>query len=405
VSRPTSGRIGGCHTRHGRRYPAANLAASGAAQEGDRGVRWWPADVGCGAGFTIRSDGLLRQVGLPSIRRIPEKCGTKVLVAIAITFAATLYGTPCTLPSVGLQRDLEDGNGHTETTNAIVARSFGGRGRRRLRSKMTWTGVAACFRPLLAISLNNRCPADGRNQMADLYLHDSASDFDPNAEAVIAKGLFSISDSNLIVPVDDWDDLAKEIQKHPKIDRLVLHFHAFSGGMLVGGNGRELNEKSVLDLFTKPPKVEKISFVGCHTGKAPTNMWTFAKIFSASSVSGFTWTVVWQWVNFKFPKGVTEKAARDILTPFEKLSVEMLPASKVIEATAKSGDRTANTVAMYGSSDDSTLSTLPISLQDRAHKPLKDAENRLIKPADAAKVERDLMTSPVPPFQNVTVSL
>jgi hypothetical protein len=241
--------------------------------------------------------------------------------------------------------------------------------------------------------------------MADLYLHDSASDFDPDADAIMAKGLFSITDSKLIVPIDDWDGLAKEVQKHPKIDRLVLHFHAFSGGMLVGGDGRELNEKSVLDLFTKAPKIATISFVGCHTGKAPTNMWTFAKIFSASSVSGFTWTVVWQWVTFNFKKGTTEKAARDLVTPFEKLAVEMLPAPKVMEATAKSGDRIVKTVAMYGSSDDSTVSTLPLSLHDRAHKPLKDAENKVIKPADAAKIERDLLTSPVPPFQNVTVSL
>jgi hypothetical protein len=241
--------------------------------------------------------------------------------------------------------------------------------------------------------------------MADLFLHDSASDFDPDADAILAKGLFAITDSKLVVPIDDWDGLAKEIQKHPKIDHLALHFHAFSGGMLVGGDGRELNEKSVLDLFTKPPRITKISFVGCHTGKAPTNMWTFAKIFSASSVSGFTWTVVWQWVTFTFPKGVAEKAAKDMLTPFEKLAVEMLPAPKIIEATAKSGGRTVKTVAMYGSSDDSTVSTLPLSFQDRSHKPLKDAENRVIKPTDAGKVERDLLTSPVPPFQNVTVSL
>ena len=36
--------------------------------------------------------------------------------------------------------------------------------------------------------------------MADLFLHDSASDFDPDAEAIIAKGLFGIGDSKLI-----WD--------------------------------------------------------------------------------------------------------------------------------------------------------------------------------------------------------
>jgi hypothetical protein len=240
--------------------------------------------------------------------------------------------------------------------------------------------------------------------MADLFLFDSESDFDPDADAVMAKGLFGITDKKLLVSIDDWDGLAKEIQKHPKIDHLALHFHAFSGGMLVGGDGRELNETSVIGLFTKPPKITKISFVGCHTGKAPTNMWTFAKLFSASSITGYTWTLVWQWATFTFPKGVAASQVRDRLTPFEKMAIEMLPEPKVIEAIAKSGDRIVKTVLMYGSSDDSFASTVPIPSHDRSHKPLKDAENRVIKAADAEKVERDLMNSPVPPFQNVTVT-
>ena len=60
--------------------------------------------------------------------------------------------------------------------------------------------------------------------MADLFLHDSASDFDPDAEAIIAKGLFGIGDSKLIVPVDDWDGLAKEIQKPPRSIDLYFTF-------------------------------------------------------------------------------------------------------------------------------------------------------------------------------------
>ena len=174
--------------------------------------------------------------------------------------------------------------------------------------------------------------------------------------------------------------------------------------MLVGGDGRELNEASIIKLFNNPPKVGKIAFVGCHTGKAPTNMWTFAKLFSASSASGYTWTVFWQWATFTFPKGVAAKQVGDLLTPYEKMAVDVLPAPTVVATTAKSADRTVKTVLMYGSSDDSEAKTVPITATDRYHKPLKEAGPRNIKSADAPKVERELLTSPTPPFQNVTVS-
>ena len=239
--------------------------------------------------------------------------------------------------------------------------------------------------------------------MADLFLHEAASGFDHDAELIVAKGLFGI-DRKLVLAIEDWDELAKEIQKHRQIDRLVLHFHAFSGGMLVGGDGRELNEQSVIKLFDNPPNVSKIAFVGCHTGKAPTNMWTFAKLFSATSASGYTWTVFWQWATFNFPKGVAAKQVSDLLTPYEKMAVDMLPAPTVVATTAKSADRTVKTVLMYGSSDDSEAKTVPITATDRYHKPLKEAEQRNITSADAPKVERELLTSPTPPFQNVTVS-
>jgi hypothetical protein len=49
--------------------------------------------------------------------------------------------------------------------------------------------------------------------VADLYLHDS--DFDAEQERITAKGMFGSSDKP--VPIDDWEGLAKETQKHAKI--------------------------------------------------------------------------------------------------------------------------------------------------------------------------------------------
>lgn len=242
--------------------------------------------------------------------------------------------------------------------------------------------------------------------MADLWLHDDGSEFPADAEALMAKSFVGITDSRLIVPISDWNDLAKEIQKHTTIDHLGFHFHAFSGGMLVGGDGRELNEKSVTDLFkNSKTRIAKISFWGCHTGNAPTNMLDFAKIFSAKEVGGYTWTMVWQWVVWNFPRGSTQKAIRDTMAGYDKLSIEMLPAPQVMESQVKSGDRTLKTIAMYGSRDDTILKDLPIKVHDREHKGIKDAEVRNIKPADAVQVERELLTSPVPPFQRVVVNI
>ena len=93
-----------------------------------------------------------------------------------------------------------------------------------------------------------------------------------------------------------------------------------------------------------------------------------------------------------------------MLTPYEKMAVDMLPAPQVVAATTRSADRSVKTVLMYGSSDDSEAKTVPLTAADRYHKPLKEAEQRNIKSADAPKVEQDLLTSPAPPFQNVIVS-
>jgi hypothetical protein len=139
--------------------------------------------------------------------------------------------------------------------------------------------------------------------MADLYLYDP--EFDAAQEKIIAKGMFGIADKP--VPVEDWKGLGAAIQKHGKIGHLAFSFHSFDGGMLVGGDGRELGEESVKKLFTKPPAVNKISFFGCNVGNRPVQMAAFARMFGAKSVAGFTWWMIKTPINVKLPKGVAEK--------------------------------------------------------------------------------------------------
>jgi hypothetical protein len=242
--------------------------------------------------------------------------------------------------------------------------------------------------------------------MADLLLFDSGSDFDRNMDITLAKVFMGITDGRLVVAVDNWEGLAKEIMNRPRIDHLGLHFHSFSGGMLVGGDGREVSEQSVTKLFTKQTRVDKISFFGCHIGKAPTDMWTFANLFQAHEVSGYTWTIVWQPITWNFPRGTDAKGARDAMSPYKDLVIDSLPAPEIVVSWTRSQNHLHKAIVMYGSRDDSTVPNdkMPFTVADREHKALKDAEVRNIKPADTKQVQQDLILSPTPPFQKVIVN-
>ncbi|MGH6960988.1 MAG: hypothetical protein ACREE7_10930, partial [Dongiaceae bacterium] len=209
------------------------------------------------------------------------------------------------------------------------------------------------------------------------------------------------------VPIGDWKGLATAIQKHAKLGHLAFSFHSFDGGMLVGGDGRELGEESVKKLFTKPPKVDKISFFGCNVGNRPVQMAAFGKIFSAKTVTGFTWWVIRQLVNIKLPKGVSEKQIKAVLEPLAPFSVELIPAANVlVKLYTSRKDHAVTIVAVLGSPDGSFASTIPIPIPERKnHKPWKEAVKKEIKAAAAATTEKDYQSSPVVAFELLTVAL
>jgi hypothetical protein len=238
--------------------------------------------------------------------------------------------------------------------------------------------------------------------MADLYLYDS--EFDASTEQTIAQQGYGIADKP--IPTRDWKSLAETIMKQTKVGQLVLSFHSFDGGMVVGGNARTLSEESVTKLFTKRPTINKIAFAGCNVGNRPAEMAAFARMFGAKSVSGYTWSTVKQTLKIKLPKGTTEEAAKKVLDPLEQYVVGVLPAAKVVATqTHKSRkDYEVNLVILYGSDDGSTASAIPIpERESKNRKPWKKAAKTEIPATQAKKAEQAYQSSPVVAFELVTV--
>jgi hypothetical protein len=242
--------------------------------------------------------------------------------------------------------------------------------------------------------------------MADLFLYDSDDgSFDPANEAIIATGMTGITTKPK--GVDSWDALAKAILAESAIGHLVLHFHGNDGQLQAGGDMRFLDEKSVTGLFTaatRVPKVNKITFLGCNVGNLPHRMATFAKLFGAKQVSGYTWYTVNQAVTIKFPKGTDEAAARKAMAPFTDYSAAPLPDPMAVEKVhTKKGAYELRILVFYGSQAGSFASAIPIPFgESKTRKPRKDAALTTLTEKQAAGLAGTV--NPVPGFEFVTVT-
>lgn len=234
--------------------------------------------------------------------------------------------------------------------------------------------------------------------MPDLYLYDA--DFDASMEKSIAKAGYRIPGDN-VLPIKDWGHLAKAMMHNAEVGQLVLCFHSFDGGMLVGSEGRTLSEESVSKLFTKRPKIRNIAFTGCNVGNRPDEMAAFARMFKAETVSGYTWSTVKQLITATFPKGTREEAIKKTLAPFEPYIAGALPAANVLATNATHKEVTVKLVGLYGSADGETASAMPIpDREGKNRKPWKSAKKREI---NASEVPVGASDSPVVPFELVTV--
>ena len=176
--------------------------------------------------------------------------------------------------------------------------------------------------------------------------------------------------------------------------------------MTVGGDERDLNQKPVTSHFDKTPKAEQIYFVNCRVGLGPARMRDFAKLFGAGSVSGYTWWLVKQVFTVKIPKGAKEEVIKMAPDPFSPYTVEMFPIANILKSQTQGTVRDVIIVALYGSSDQSPASTVPIPfVGSKNHKAWTQATKRNIAATDAAAAGEDYEANPVPDFEQVTVTL
>ena len=101
-----------------------------------------------------------------------------------------------------------------------------------------------------------------------------------------------LADTNFVSP-GLWKALADRILGYGEIGQLILAFHSYGGGLMIGNRIRDLDQKKVKDLFFPrsgklPPKTDSIIFEGCSIAQRPVRMANFARWFRARQVSGRT---------------------------------------------------------------------------------------------------------------------
>ncbi|WP_419656865.1 uncharacterized protein Dvar_59910 [Desulfosarcina variabilis str. Montpellier] len=247
-----------------------------------------------------------------------------------------------------------------------------------------------------------------KQTIAELFLYDS--DMDRRVQLKIAKGKYNISNPKSVVPINSWKALAKKMLSFSRIDHLVLSFHAYSGGMLIGIEAKDLDAKSVKKLFTNKKgivttKIEKIDIDGCNVAENPTRMARFAKWFAARQISAYTWSLVFQRIKIKFSKGNDEGEIKKILAPYRKFIISNLPKAATLAHRCKSGSLRIAFVIAYGS-EDGTHATFPIpSRQEKYIKPLSSARERSINLPDVTSLQKEYDDSVIQSFEHVTIKL
>ena len=243
---------------------------------------------------------------------------------------------------------------------------------------------------------------------AELFLYDS--DMDRRVQLMVAKGKYNISNGKSVVAIDSWKALAKKILSFSKIDHLVLSFHAYSGGMLIGVEAKDLDAKNVKKLFTNKAgvvstRIEKIDISGCNVAEHPTRMARFAKWFNARQISGYTWSLGFQRIKIDIPKASDEGSIKKLLKPYRKFVISNLPKAGTLANRCKSGRLRIAFVISYGT-EDGTHATFPIpSRQEKYIKPLSSARERSIHLPNVASLQKEYDDSVIQLFEHVTINL
>lgn len=242
----------------------------------------------------------------------------------------------------------------------------------------------------------------------DLFLYDSG--FKKKIQIEIAKQRYNMPNPKSLLAVKSWSDLAKTILRYKKIGHLVLSFHSYGGGLMVGGNIRNLDEGSVEKLFFRENNetntlVEIISFDGCNVAQKPSRLYNFAKWFRAKSVSGYTWFIVVQEFWIDIPKGSDEASIRKDLEQYRKYVISALPDSKALSKRCKTTKIRVPFIISYGSEDGRTV-TFPLKLRDQRNaKSLDEAVKRNIRAAEVKQLQKEYDDAVIQAFERVTITL
>lgn len=246
-----------------------------------------------------------------------------------------------------------------------------------------------------------------RKSATILYLFDAKSKVP--GEDLLAREIFKTSRKNM-VGVGSWDDFANVVNGYSSIEHLVLSFHGYEGGLNIGNNLRDVDEKSVIGLFapktgSDAPSIDKISFVGCNVGGRPAKMATFANLFGAKTVSGYTWYIGRQEITFELPPGNTASEITKTLKPYSSF-VRPKPNASAMAAATRRKKKVIKLLIMYGAKSYSTIDSFPLdSRKKRVFKPIDEAAQTTVTVSNAKKLETEIDESPVTSFQKVTVKL
>jgi hypothetical protein len=228
-------------------------------------------------------------------------------------------------------------------------------------------------------------------------------------EEILASDVFKAKRRDM-VGVRSWDELGKAINGYAAIDRLVFSFHGYGGGMNVGGDLRDLDQKTVESLFSAKSgaaktRADHISFIGCNVGTRPTKMAAFGGFLGASKVDGYTWYMVRQEITVELPKGTTEGDIRKSLDPYKKFVRPPLNTAAIARET-RNRKTEKKLLIMYGSKDGATIKKFPVGFgAGREFKPIDEATERAVAAKKAAAAEKDIYNAPVTAFEKVVVTV
>ncbi len=115
-----------------------------------------------------------------------------------------------------------------------------------------------------------------------------------------------------VVVADSWKALAKKLARYSHINTLLLYYHGIPGELIIGGVGKDLS--TVGSVFgRKRPRIESIDSMACNVANQPKKMIPFAKLFGATTISGWNHYSVTQLVVQTVPKNVDVAALRAIM--------------------------------------------------------------------------------------------